>query len=189
LARARAGGRAFDPLGPAARGDGGGRRRGVGPHAREREGRTTLTSQRKGGARPGSGRRRAPRRFSAAGPILRRGGGGEARAGDGGHGVGRIGPAVASGGRFAARWRVPAAVMPPVRLPATIEWEKWRPVTMRVWRSFWHRLVGQRITRGGKGAHRGDEGSTAAQARMARGRRQWRWPELCGEDGLGRALL
>jgi hypothetical protein len=24
---------------------------------------------------------------------------------------------------------------------------------------------------------------------MARGRRQWRWPELCGEDGLGRVLL
>jgi hypothetical protein len=170
-----------------------GRRRGTAPWrgpARQREGGADdVNVTEEGGARPGSGRRRAPRRFSAAGPILRRGGGGEARAGDGGHGVGRIGPAVASGGRSAARWRVPAAVMPPVRLPATIEWEKWRPVTMRVWRSFWHRLVGQRITRGGKGAHRGDEGSTAAQARMARGRRQWRWPELCGEDGLGRALL
>jgi hypothetical protein len=35
-------------------------------------------------------------------------------------GVGRIGPAVAYGGRSAARWRVPAAVMPPVRLPAAI---------------------------------------------------------------------
>jgi hypothetical protein len=69
-------------------GDGGGRRRGAGPHAREREGRTTLTARRKeGGARPGSSRRRVPRRFSAVGPVLWRGGGGEARAGEGGHGV------------------------------------------------------------------------------------------------------
>jgi hypothetical protein len=35
--------------------------------------------------------------------------------------VGRIGPAVAYGSRSAVRWRVPAAVLPPVRLPATIE--------------------------------------------------------------------
>jgi hypothetical protein len=57
-----------------------------GPHARERGWLTVLTATEGGeGARPGSGRRRAPRRFSAAGPVLRRGGGGEARAGDGGH--------------------------------------------------------------------------------------------------------
>jgi hypothetical protein len=40
------------------------------------------------GARPGSGRRRAPRRFSAVGPVLRWGNGGEAWAVDGGHGGG-----------------------------------------------------------------------------------------------------
>jgi hypothetical protein len=57
-------------------------------------------------------------------------------------GVGRILPAGAYGGRSAARWRVPAAVMPPVRLPATIEGEKWCPMTVRVWRSFWHSLIG-----------------------------------------------
>ena len=67
-------------------------------------------------------------------------------------GVGRIGPAVASGGRSAARWRVPAAVMPPVKLPATIEGEKWRPVIVGVWQSFWHSLIGQRITREGEGS-------------------------------------
>jgi hypothetical protein len=60
--------------------------------------------------------------------------------------------AVAYGGLSAVRWRVPAAVMLPVRLPATIEWEKWRPVTVRVWRSFWHSLIGQRIARGGEGS-------------------------------------
>jgi hypothetical protein len=38
LAQARAGGRAFGPLGPAARGDGEERRYGAGPHAREGEG-------------------------------------------------------------------------------------------------------------------------------------------------------
>jgi hypothetical protein len=60
-----------------------------GPHARERGWLTALTATEGGeGARPGSGRRRAPRQFSAAGPVLRRGGGGEARAGDGGHGGG-----------------------------------------------------------------------------------------------------
>jgi hypothetical protein len=62
-------------------------------------------------------------------------------------GVGRILPAGAYGGRSAARWRVPAAVMPSVRLPATIEGEKWRPATVRVWWSFWHSLIGQRIAR------------------------------------------
>jgi hypothetical protein len=58
----------------------------------------------------------------------------------------------AYGGRSAARWRVPAAVMPPVRLPATIEGEKWRPVIVGVWRSFWHNLIGQRIVREGEGS-------------------------------------
>jgi hypothetical protein len=57
---------------------------------------------------------------------------------------------VAYGGRSAAQWRVPAAVMSPVRVPATIEGEKWRPVTVRVWRSFEHSLIGQRIARGGE---------------------------------------
>jgi hypothetical protein len=51
-----------------------------------------------------------------------------------------------------ARWRVSAAVMPPVRLPATIEGEKWRSVTVRVWRSFEHSLIGQRIAREGEGS-------------------------------------
>jgi hypothetical protein len=59
---------------------------------------------------------------------------------------------VAYGGRSAARWRVPAAVMPPVGLPATIEGEKWRPTTVRVWRSFGHSLIGQRIAREGEGS-------------------------------------
>jgi hypothetical protein len=88
-ARARAGGCAFGPVGPAARGDGGDGAVARGPHARERGWLTALMTTEGGeGARPGSGRRRAPRRFFAAGPVLRRGGGGEARAGDGGHGGG-----------------------------------------------------------------------------------------------------
>jgi hypothetical protein len=66
--------------------------------------------------------------------------------------VGRILPAEAYGGLSAARWRVPAAVMPPVRSPATIGGEKWRPVTVRVWRSFNHSLIGQRIAREGEGS-------------------------------------
>jgi hypothetical protein len=72
------------------------------------------------GVRPESGRRRIPRRFSAAGPVLRRGSGGEARGVQGITGVGLIGPAGAYGGWSAARWQVSVAAMPPVRLPATI---------------------------------------------------------------------
>jgi hypothetical protein len=59
---------------------------------------------------------------------------------------------VAYGGRSVARWRVSVAVMSPVRLPTTIEGEKWRPVTVRVWRSFEHSLIGQKIAREGEGS-------------------------------------
>jgi hypothetical protein len=151
-ARARAGGCAFGPVGPAARGDDRGRRRGAGPHAREREGRTALTAWRKGGLDRGP-----------AGGESRGGSpswvwffGGEAVAKHGRvkgvTGVGRILPAGAYGGRSTARWQVPAAVMPPVRLSATIEGDKWRPATVRVWRSFGHRLIGQRVAREGEGS-------------------------------------
>jgi hypothetical protein len=68
--------------------DGGEQCHGAGPHAREREGLTALTATEGGGFRPESGRRRIPRRFSAVVPVLRRGGGGEARAGAGDHGGG-----------------------------------------------------------------------------------------------------
>jgi hypothetical protein len=67
-------------------------------------------------------------------------------------GVGRISPAGAYGGRSAARWRVPAAVKPPVRFPATIEWRKWRVVNVRVWRSSWHNLIERKIAREGEGS-------------------------------------
>jgi hypothetical protein len=57
--------------------------------ARQREGGTDgVDGTEEGGARPGSGRRRVPRRFSVVGPVLWRGSGGEARAGEGGHGGG-----------------------------------------------------------------------------------------------------
>jgi hypothetical protein len=57
-------------------------------------------------------------------------------------------PAGAYDGLSAARWWVPAVMMP----PATIGGGKWRPVTMRVWRSFDHSLIGQRIAREGEGS-------------------------------------
>jgi hypothetical protein len=151
-APARAGGRAFGPLGPAARGDGGGTALRRGP-ACQREGGGNGVNGTEGGTRStGAGRRRAPRRFSAVGPVLRWGSGGGAWAVDGGHGVGRISPAGAYGGRSAARWRVPAAVLPSVRFPVTIEWGKWRVVTVRVWRSSWHNLIERKIAREGEGS-------------------------------------
>jgi hypothetical protein len=88
-AQARASGRAFGPLGPAARGDGGGN--GAAARARtQREGGGNGVNGMEGGvrARPGAGRRRAPWRFAAVGPVLRWENGGEAWAGDGGHGGG-----------------------------------------------------------------------------------------------------
>jgi hypothetical protein len=58
-------------------------------HMPERgRGLTALMATEGGGSRPESGRRRIPRRFSAVGPVLRRGSGGEARAGAGYHGGG-----------------------------------------------------------------------------------------------------
>ena len=67
-------------------------------------------------------------------------------------GVGRISPAGAYGGRSAARWRVPAVVLPPVRFLVTIEWGKWRVVNVRVWRSSWHNLIERKIAREGEGS-------------------------------------
>ena len=123
-----------------------------GPHARERGWLTALMATKGGGFDRSPAGGEIQRRFSAAGLVLRRGGGGEARVGAGDHGSGVNLACGAYGGRSAARWRVPAAVMPPVRFPATIEGEKWRPVTVRVWRSFEHSLIGQRIARDGEGS-------------------------------------
>jgi hypothetical protein len=67
-ARAR---RACGPAGPAVRGDGGGRRRGAGPHAREREGLTALTATEGGGS---TGVRPA----TSPAAVLRRGSGSSA---------------------------------------------------------------------------------------------------------------
>jgi hypothetical protein len=55
--------------------------------ARQREGGGNDVNGTEGGARarPGAGQRRAPRRFSAVGLVLRWENGGEAWAGDGGH--------------------------------------------------------------------------------------------------------
>jgi hypothetical protein len=128
------------------------RRCGAGPHARERGEGTALTARRGVRARPGpvGGE---PRGGS---PPSVQFCGGEAVAEHGRligvTGVGRISPAGAYGGRSAARWRVPAAVMPPVRFPATIEWGKWRVVTVRVWRSSWHNLIERKIAREGEGS-------------------------------------
>jgi hypothetical protein len=88
----------FGPAGASARGrvrfrpswpNCAGRRWGTAPWrgpTRQREGGADgVNGTEEGGARPGSGRRRVPRRFSTVGPVLWRGGGGEARAGEGGH--------------------------------------------------------------------------------------------------------
>jgi hypothetical protein len=83
---ARGRGRTCGPVGPAARKRWRGRSRSAGPPAREREGGLTALLGNGGGrGSTGAGRRRTPRRFSVVGPVLWRGSGGEARAGEVGH--------------------------------------------------------------------------------------------------------
>jgi hypothetical protein len=84
-ARGRRRGRACGPVGPAARKQRRGRRRSAGPPARERGGADGVTRQQRGRGSTRAGRRRTPRRFSAVGPVLWRGSGGEARAGEVGY--------------------------------------------------------------------------------------------------------
>jgi hypothetical protein len=76
-----------------------------------RRGLTALTATEGGGFDRSPAGGEIPRRFSAVGPVLRRGGGGEARAGAGDHGGGAN---LTGGGLW--RWWVSAAVMSPVRL-------------------------------------------------------------------------
>jgi hypothetical protein len=105
-----------------------------------------------------------PRRFFAVGPVPWRGGGVAARAEAGDHRGGANLTGGAYGGRSTARWRVSTVVRSPVRLSGAIGGGKGRLVTVSVWRSFEHWLIGLIITRKGKGAHRNDGGSTAALA-------------------------
>jgi hypothetical protein len=67
-------------------------------------------------------------------------------------GVGRIWPAGAYGGQSTTQWRVPAAVKPLVRFPATIGGAKWCRVIVSVWRSFSHSLIEKRKAREGEGS-------------------------------------
>jgi hypothetical protein len=67
-------------------GDGGGRRRGAGPtHQRGGVNGVDDHGRRGGGFDQSLADDEIPQRFSAVGPVLRRGGGGEARAGVGDH--------------------------------------------------------------------------------------------------------
>jgi hypothetical protein len=87
-AHARARGRACGPAGPAVRG----RRRGTAPwrgaHTPARGVNGVDGHRRRGGFDRSPADGEIPRRFSAVGPVLRRGGDGEARAGAGDHGGG-----------------------------------------------------------------------------------------------------
>jgi hypothetical protein len=85
--RARAGA-AGGPAGPTARETVGGRRCGAGPHVTREGGLTARGSDGWGEVDRSSTAREIPRRFSAVGPVLWRGSGGEAWAGAGDHGGG-----------------------------------------------------------------------------------------------------
>ena len=76
------------PSWPNSEGDGGGRRRGAGPHVSEGRGFNGAGQRRRGEVDRSSTAGEIPRRFSAVGPVLWWGSGGEARAGVGDHGGG-----------------------------------------------------------------------------------------------------
>jgi hypothetical protein len=87
--RERARGRGRRPTRPISGGDSGERHRGAGPHVSEGRGVNGAEQTMEGWkSRPGLGRGEIPWWFSAVGPVLWRGSGGEARAGVGDHGGG-----------------------------------------------------------------------------------------------------
>jgi hypothetical protein len=73
------------PAGPTARGNDGGRRCGARPTRQRGGGFNSADDNRGRGVDRSSTSGGIPRRFSTVGPVLRRGGGGEARAGAGDH--------------------------------------------------------------------------------------------------------
>jgi hypothetical protein len=85
------------------------------------------------GAGRGSTAGEIPRRFSAGGPVLRRGSGGEARAGVRGHGDGVNLTGGAWSGRSTVWRRVLAAVKSPARQPSAKGGGKWCDMIVKGW--------------------------------------------------------
>jgi hypothetical protein len=84
-AQALARGHVRRPSWPNSEGDGGGWRRGAGPHVSEGRGLNGAGQRRRGEVDRSSTAGEIPRRFSVVGPVPWRGSGGEARAGAGDH--------------------------------------------------------------------------------------------------------
>jgi hypothetical protein len=112
--RARARARAGGPLGLPA-GNGAETAPWAWAHVPEEGGLTAWSGDGGGRTSRGSTAGEAPRRFSAGVPVLRRGSGGEARAGVGDHGGGPIWLEGAWGGQSTVRWQALAAVRSPAR--------------------------------------------------------------------------
>jgi hypothetical protein len=75
------------------------------------------------------------------------------------------------------------AVMSPVRLSGTIGGGKWCLVTVRVWRSFDHGLIGQRITRKGERSSPERWGKHGGASSIGSGESGGDGRSWCGEDG------
>jgi hypothetical protein len=108
------------PDGPRGAGDGTADAVGVGPRSRERGRLTALNGDRGAGAGRGSVAGEIPWRFSTVGPVLRRGSGGEARAGVGAHGGGVNLTGGGLGWPVHGGWRALEAVKSPARPPGAI---------------------------------------------------------------------
>jgi hypothetical protein len=164
--------------------DDGERRRGAGPHAREREGADGVDGNR---GRGGLDRSPAGGESRGGSPPLVRSFGAEAVAKHGRvqgiTGVGLIGPAGAYGGRFAARWRVSVAVWSPVRQLGAIGGGEGCLVTMIVWRSSSASSIVQRITRKGKRTSPERRGRHGGASLIGSGESSGDGQSWCGEDG------
>jgi hypothetical protein len=163
-------------------GNGGGRRCGAGP-TRQRGG--VNGADRNGGRGRPTGIRPAVEIRGGSPPWVRFRGGevvllhGRKQAITG---VGPILPAGAYGGRSAARWRVSTTVMSPVRLPGAIG-GKGRLVTLSVWRSFEHWLIGLMINRKWERGSPERWGKHGGASLICSGEGRGVGRSWCGEDG------
>jgi hypothetical protein len=119
-----------------------------------------------------------PRRFSAVGPVLWRGSGGEARAGVGDHGGGVNLTGGGLGWLITARWRVLAAVRSPARQPSAIGGGDGCVAIVSEWRSSSTKLIQLKATKEERTKLTRVKGERGGASSIGLGEEWMRWPGL-----------
>jgi hypothetical protein len=172
-ARACARGRGRRPSRPISDGNSGGRRRGAGPYVSEgRRFNDAEQRRRGGGVDRSSTAGEIPRRFSAVGPVLWRGSGGEARVGIGDH----EGGVNLTGGGLG--WPVHSAVRSPARQPSAIGGGDMCVAIVSEWQSSSTKLIRPKSTREGRTKLTGVKGGCGDASSIGLGKVWRRWPGL-----------